>query len=335
MTSSPAKILFSGASGMIGAALVRAAEARRIQTLQLVRRKPSKPTEISWDPQAGRPVEDVARLEGLAAAIHLSGANLSARRWTPPYKREIFDSRVNSTRALVKILKSLKQPPRMLLCASATGIYGNRGDEILSEESEPGQGFLAETCLTWEAEAALARSAGIRVVHLRFGVVISAEDGALRQMLPIFRLGLGGNLGSGKQWMSWIALSDLVRAVFYLLDSPAANAPHTNGPPIDDLSIGAPLIADPFIDGPFNLVAPHPVTNAEFTRALGRALYRPVLIPAPAFALRLAFGDMAGEALLSSTRAIPARLLRSGFTFELPDIASALNAALQSLHPDR
>ena len=262
MTTTPGKILFSGATGTIGSALVRAAEADRIQAVQLVRHSPAGPSEIQWNPEAAVPVSDPAPLEGIGAAIHLSGANLSSHRWTADYKRQIVESRVNSTRALVNTLKSLKQPPSVLLCASATGIYGNRGDEILTEESNPGRGFIADTCLAWEAEAAQARTLGIRVVHLRFGVVLSREGGALKHMLPLFRLGLGGNLGNGRQWMNWIALSDAVRAIFHLADST--------------------------IDGPANLVAPNPVTNAEFTRALSHALHRPAIIPAPAFALRLA-----------------------------------------------
>lgn len=313
MTSLPPKILFSGASGMIGTALVRTAAHNWIQPVQLVRSKPAGLSEIQWNPQAQDPVaaSDLVTLEGVTAAIHLSGANLSAHRWTPAYKREIVDSRLGTTRALVDVLKSLKYPPAVFLCASATGIYGDRGDEILNEESKPGHGFLPETCLAWEAEAARASAAGIRVVHLRFGVVLDSDGGAggaLKQMLPIFRLGLGGKLGSGRQWMSWIALSDMVRAIFHLRDTPS-------------------------VAGPVNLVAPNPVTNAEFTRALGRAVHRPAIIPAPAFALRLAFGEMADEALLASTRAIPEKLRSSGFTFELPDIGSALKAVVQPLHP--
>jgi uncharacterized protein (TIGR01777 family) len=197
----------------------------------------------------------------------------------------------------------LKQPPATLLCASATGIYGERGDEILDEESPPGEGFIADTCRAWEAEASAASEAGIRVVHLRFGVVLAAEGGALGRMLPVFRLGLGGNLGSGRQWMSWIALNDAVRAIFYILDAGA-------------------------LRGPLNIIAPNPVTNAEFTRALGRSLHRPAMIPVPRFALRLAFGEMADEVLLASTRAVPDRLLQAGFTFELPNLDSALKAIL-------
>lgn len=303
MTTSPRKILFSGASGLIGASLVRAAGAERIQTLQLIRREPRKPEEISWNPQAGQPVRDLALLERLDAAIHLSGANISAQRWNAARKREIVESRVGSTRALLKVLMALKQPPATLLCASATGIYGERGDEILGEESPPGEGFIADTCRAWEAEASAASEAGIRVVHLRFGVVLAAEGGALGRMLPVFRLGLGGNLGSGRQWMSWIALNDVVRAIFYILDAGA-------------------------LRGPLNIIAPNPVTNAEFTRALGRSLHRPAMIPVPRFALRLAFGEMADEVLLASTRAVPDRLLQAGFTFELPNLDSALKAIL-------
>jgi len=301
MTSSPRKILFSGASGLIGTSLVRAAQAERIHTVQLIRRKPAHPGEIAWDPRSEQPISDLAALEGLDAAIHLSGANLAARRWNAARKREIVESRVGSTRALVKVLKALKQPPATLLCASATGIYGDRGDEVLTEESSPGQGFLPETCRAWEAEAAAAGEAGIRIVHLRFGVVLAAEDGALKQMLPVFRLGLGGNLGSGRQWMSWIALRDLVRAVFHILESSS-------------------------VRGPVNFVAPNPVTNAEFTRVFGHVLHRPAILPAPQFALRMAFGEMADAALLASTRGVPDRLLKAGFSFEFPDLESALKA---------
>jgi uncharacterized protein (TIGR01777 family) len=296
-------ILVSGTSGMIGTALIRAVAARRISILKLVRRVPAQPSEIQWDPGSAAVVADPAPLEGVDAAIHLSGANLAAHRWTPDYKREIVESRTGTTRALVNVLKSLKRPPAVFLCASATGIYGSRGDEILTEDSPPGQGFLAEACLAWEAEAAKARDAGMRVVNLRFGVVLSAGEGALAKMMPLFRIGLGGKLGSGRQWMNWIALSDLVRAVLYLVECPD-------------------------ISGPFNLVAPNPVSNGEFTRALGNVLHRPAVFPAPAFALRAAFGEMADEALLASSRAVPERLLRSGFTFELPNLDSALRAIL-------
>ncbi|MBT9331384.1 TIGR01777 family oxidoreductase [Paracidobacterium acidisoli] len=294
----PGRVLLSGASGVIGSSFVRAAPSHRIHTFPLVRRKPLKENEIEWNPQSSDPVADPSRLEAIDAVLHLSGANVAAHRWTKQYREEIFHSRVDSTRHLVRLLQTLKNPPRLLLCASATGLYGSRGEEILNEDSAPGHGFLAETCQAWEAAAHEARQAGIRVVSLRFGIVL-AHDGALAKMLPAFRLGLGARLGNGRQWMSWITLTDLLSALFHIL-------------------------RDDSIAGPVNLTAPQPVTNAEFTRALGRALHRPAILAAPAFALRLALGGMAEEGLLASTRVLPARLLRAGFTFEAPDIATAL-----------
>jgi uncharacterized protein (TIGR01777 family) len=309
MTQPIFKIALSGGSGLIGAQLVRALTEKRIHVIQLIRQKngesaPGPGTDrVLWKPEFEQPVEDMERLEGLDAAIHLSGANLSSHRWTESYKREIVDSRVQSTQALVRVLGGLKSPPKRLLCASATGIYGDRGEEVLTESSAPGRGFLADTCVAWEAAADTAKSLGARVIHLRFGVALSTEGGALRQMLPIFRLGAGGRLGSGRQWMSWIALSDLLGAIQFLLAPEAPN-------------------------GPFNLVAPNPVTNAAFTAALGAAIHRPAVLPAPAFALRLAFGEMADSALLASTRALPERLLQAGFRFQYPEIRDALRAAL-------
>jgi uncharacterized protein (TIGR01777 family) len=304
MNVSRRTVLISGASGMIGAALIRTAEAKQIQVLKLIRRGVRAADEISWRPEADSPVEHVASLEGLDAAIHLSGANLSSRRWTQAYKQEIAESRIGSTRALVKVLASLKQPPKTLLCASATGIYGERGDEILTEDSSTGSGFLEDVCRQWEAEADRAKEAGIRVVHLRFSVVLSPGAGALHRMLPLFRLGMGGRLGSGQEWMSWIALTDVVRAIYFALESTE-------------------------IKGPVNLSTPNPVTNKEFTRALGEALHRPAFLAVPAFALRAAFGEIADAALLASTRALPKRLSEAGFEFVLPEIGHALRAMLQ------
>jgi hypothetical protein len=296
-------ILVSGGSGLIGTTLLRSFSADRIQAIRLVREKPDRPDAIQWSSSAAEPVDDLSRLENAGAAIHLSGASLSSHRWTASYKWEIVESRVQTTRALVNLLKKLKNPPRSLLCASAVGIYGDRGDEVLTEKSAPGQGFLADTCRAWEAEADRAKEAGLRVVHLRFGVVLSSDGGALKQMLTVFRAGLGGRLGSGRQWMSWIALSDLVRAILHILRTDA-------------------------LEGPVNLVAPIPVTNQEFTHALGHALRRPAVLPVPSFALQAAFGEMADAALLASTRAIPERLAASGFHFELPEINAALRSIL-------
>jgi uncharacterized protein (TIGR01777 family) len=241
-------------------------------------------------------------LEGLEAAVHLGGVNLSERRWTPAYKREIETSRVESTRVLAKLLAGLKRPPKTLLVASAAGFYGDRGDEVLDEASGAGEGYLPEICEKWEAASEAAARVGIRVVHMRLGVVLGRE-GALKKMLPIFRLGLGGRLGSGRQWMSWIGLGDAVRAILFAMKTET-------------------------LSGPVNLTAPQPVTNAEFTRALGRALHRPAMLAVPAVALRLMFGEMADEALLWSTRAVPGKLIKAGFRFEQGTVDEALAAVM-------
>lgn len=296
------RILFSGASGMLGTALRRSL-ASSFDTLRLVRHQPARDGEIEWHPEQPAPLPETAPLEGLTAAIHLSGANVAAHRWTSAYKRELIESRVNSTRALAQMLARLSQPPQVLLVASGTGIYGNRGDTILDETSAAGTGFLADLCCAWEAAARPAKDAGIRVVHLRCGLVLGGSSGALKKMLPIFRLGLGGKLGSGRQWMSWIALADVLRAVRFAVEKK-------------------------MLAGPINFVAPNPVTSAEFARALGHAVHRPAVFPAPAFALRLAFGEMADEALLASQRAVPKRLLDAGFDFQYPEIEEALRAAI-------
>ena len=256
-----------------------------------------------WDPYAARPMSHPQALEGTTAAVHLSGVNLAGRRWTSAYKREILESRVTPTHALATLLAGLKAKPAVLVCASAIGIYGSRGDEVLTETSLPGSGFLPEVCLAWERATQPATDAGIRVVHVRFGVVLSPEGGALAQMLPLFRAVLGGRLGSGRQWVSWVALPDVIRAIEFALQTAS-------------------------LSGPVNVVAPNPVTNLEFTRALGRALHRPTLLPAPGFALRLAFGEMAQATILASERVLPARLSAAGFHFEYPEIEAALRAVL-------
>jgi uncharacterized protein (TIGR01777 family) len=298
-------ILLSGASGMLGTALRQALAGRGSSIVQLVRRDPSAADELRWDPSARKPVADSQPLEGVRAAIHLSGASVAGHRWTDAYKREMVASRVKSTQTLASVLSSLRQPPAALITASAAGFYGDRGNERLDERSSPGSGFLADLCRDWEAASQPAVVAGIRVVHPRLGVVLGAQAGALARMLPLFRLGLGGPLGSGRQWMSWISLQDAVAALLFLIDTPA-------------------------LTGPFNLTAPEPVTNSEFTQALSRAVHRPAVLPAPAFALRLAFGQMADEALLASARVYPARLIRAGFRFAHPTVAEALAARVDS-----
>jgi uncharacterized protein (TIGR01777 family) len=294
---------------MLGTALRRALAEGGSEVVQLVRRAPRGVGEIQWDPKKRVMVwanerGAVGPLEGLEAAVHLGGVNLSERRWTPAYKREIETSRVDSTKMLAAMLAGLKRPPKTLLVASATGFYGDRGDEVLDEESGPGKGYLPDICLKWEAASEAATEAGIRVVHLRFGVVLGRE-GALKKMLPVFRLGLGGRLGSGRQWMSWSGLGDAVRAILFAME--------TEG-----------------MRGAVNIVAPVPVTNAEFTRALGRALHRPAVMPVPAFALKLMFGEMADEALLGSTRAVPGKLVGAGFGFEEETVEGAVGAAVRS-----
>ena len=288
---------------MLGSAVRQALRGRGAGVVQLVRRDPVEAGQLKWNPGASPPVEDPEPLEGLSVAIHLSGASVAAHRWTPAWKREMWLSRVESTRALATTLAALRQPPKTLLVASATGIYGNRGDQLLDESSAPGQGFLADLCREWEAAARPAVEAGIRLVHLRFGVVLGPGAGALAKMLPLFRLGLGGRLGSGLQWMSWISLADAGSAILFAMDT------HS-------------------LTGPVNLTAPQPVTNADFTRALGKAVRRPAVLPAPAFALRLALGAMADEALLASARVVPAKLGDAGFQFMYPTMDGALDAAL-------
>jgi len=307
VTKPASRILLSGASGLVGTAVRQALTAGGAQVVQLVRRTPASNGEIQWDPAATPAIVDPAALDGITAAIHLSGSNVAAHRWTPAYKREMTESRVQSTRGLAMVMSGMRNRPRTLLVASATGIYGNRGDEVLDENSPVGSGFLAALCRDWEAAAQPAVDAGIRVVHLRFGVVLGPASGdhssALGKMLPIFRLGLGGPLGDGRQWMSWVSLEDAVAAIVFLLDQTE-------------------------LDGAVNVTAPNPVTNREFTHALAKELHRPAIFAAPAFALRLALGEMADEALLSSARAVPTRLKAAGFQFSHPTIEGALAAAL-------
>ena len=292
---------------MLGTALRAAFAARGQIVLQLVRREPQNSSQVQWNPAATPAMLPKEALENLGAAIHLSGANVGAHRWTAAFKREMVASRVHSTRMLAETLAGLREPPKVLLVASATGFYGNRGDEFLDELSVPGSGFLADLCRQWEAATGPAAEAGIRVVHLRSGVIVAplskagqgTNQGALARMVPIFRLGLGGPLGNGRQWMSWISLADAVDAVLFCIDNPT-------------------------VAGAVNLTAPHAVTNAEFTRILARQLGRRAILPAPAFALRLALGAMADEALLASARVFPSRLTTAGFKFTHPTVAQAL-----------
>jgi uncharacterized protein len=297
-------VAVTGASGLIGSAVSGRLEAAGHRVSRVVRRQPVGPGEISWDPSAG--LLDSRSLEGVDAVIHLAGENVGAR-WTAARKARIRSSRVAGTRLLSEALAALQRPPHVLISASAIGIYGDRGDEVLTEESRPGnreRDFLVSVTEEWERAADPARAEGIRVVHPRLGIVLSPAGGALRKLLLPFRLGLGGRLGSGSQWMSWVSIDDVVDAIRHLLVSDS-------------------------VDGPVNVTAPEPLTNAEFTRILARVLSRPALFPVPAPALRLALGEMAGGTILSSARVLPARLLQSGFSFTRPRLANALQHLLR------
>lgn len=294
-------VLVTGSSGLVGSALIPNLEAGGHRVVRLVRRSPQNDTERRWDPETGE--LDAADLEGVQAVVHLAGENIATGRWNDAKKDRIRSSREDGTRLLAQGLAELQTPPGVLICASAVGYYGNRGDEILDEESAPGADFLAETCLDWEQAARPATDAGVRTVYLRIGIVLSADGGALAKMLFPFKMGAGGVIGSGNQYMSWITLSDLVGIVDHALDTDA-------------------------IEGPVNAVSPAPVTNREFTKALGGVLSRPTLFPMPAFAARLAFGEMADALLLSSTRVLPARLQESGYDFQHPQLEGALRHIL-------
>lgn len=296
------RIAVSGASGLIGSGLCERLAAAGHEVLKLVRRNTDEPRHIAWDPEAG--TMDPGPLERLDAVVHLAGEPIAAGRWNAARKARIRDSRGRGTRLLCDTLARLQAPPRALICASAIGIYGDRGDTLLDESSPPGEGFLADVCREWEAAADPARDAGIRTVHVRIGIVLSREGGALGKMLTPFRLGLGGIVGSGRQYWSWIALDDLVSAIVFAIET-------------EELS------------GPVNGTAPNPVTNREFTRILGRVLRRPTIFPLPAFAARLALGEMADELLLGSQKVIPAQLQKAGFRFAYPDLQPALEHLLR------
>ena len=296
------RVLISGGSGLVGSALTKSLRADGHSVFHFVRPGgTAAPGDVRWDPSQA--TVDVPALEAFDAIVHLSGASISDGRWTDNRKKELRSSRVDSTRVLVDSLERLKQPPRVFVCASAIGYYGNRGDELLAESSGYGNDFLALVCRAWEGEAARAAARGVRTVMARFGVILATQGGALPRMLMPFKLGLGGRLGSGKQWMSWIALEDVVQ----ILRS---------------------AIADEKIQGPVNIVAPQPAQNAEFTRVLAGVLHRPAIFPAPAIALRLALGQMADGLLLSSQRVQPEKLVASGYKFRHESLQPALQAIL-------
>ncbi len=297
------RVAITGSTGLVGSEVVSVLSAAGLEAVRLVRRAPAPGEKaVRWNPAQGE--VDVAGLEGFDAVIHLAGENVGSGRWTAARKTAIRDSRVNGTRLLCDALAGLARPPKTLVCASAIGYYGDRGEELLTEESSPGTGFLAEVSREWEAASGSAARKGIRVVILRIGVVLSSNGGALSRMLPLFRAGLGGVIGGGSQYLSWVALDDLPFIILHSLQC-------------------AELV------GPVNAVTPHPVTNREFTRALGNALSRPTPLPVPVFALRLAVGrEMADSLLLASARVLPRRLETTGYRFRFPELGEALRHLL-------
>lgn len=293
------KVLVSGASGPIGAALIPKLREQEYEVVRLVRRSPSGDGQICWDPT--QPV-DPGLVAGFEAVIHLAGETIVGR-WTESKKRRIQQSRAEGTRNLAAALAKATQKPRVFVSASAIGFYGSRGDETLREGSSSGHDFLSAVCRDWEANTQAAAQSGIRSLQTRFGLILSRDGGALPKMLPPFRMGLGGNMGNGRQWWSWIHIADVAGAILYVIDNAS-------------------------LQGPVNFVAPNPVTNAAFTKTLASVLHRPAFFPVPAFAARLVFGQMADELLLSSQRVEPAKLVASGYQFEYADLGKAFENLL-------
>ncbi|HXD31787.1 MAG TPA: TIGR01777 family oxidoreductase [Pyrinomonadaceae bacterium] len=295
------KILVSGSHGLVGSAFIDSVRKDGVEVYSLVRGAPKSDLEIEWHPNhADLKVSDI---EGMDVVVHLAGESIAEGRWSDDKKKRIRDSRVNGTAMLSRALVKLNRPPQVFVCASAIGYYGSRGDEVLTEASSPGDDFLSSVCVEWEQATEPASNKGIRTVKARFGIILSTDGGALAKMLPPFRMGVGGRVGDGKQWMSWIALDDVVSGLRFVIET-------------DEMS------------GPVNFVAPNPVTNSEFTKSLGKALSRPTIFPIPAFAVRLAFGEMADALLLSSTRVNPVELTKAGYDFSHPHLAEALQSVL-------
>lgn len=295
-------VAITGASGMIGSALARSFAADGFRVVPIVRHAP-RDGEVAWDPAGGR--IDAAGLEGIDAVVHLAGESIASGRWTRRRKHRIRESRTRGTSLIASAIAGLVRKPAVLVSVSAVGIYGDRGDEMLTDTAPPGEGFLPDLATAWEEAADPARAARIRVAHPRLAAVLSARGGVLGRLLLPFRLGLGGPIGSGAQWMPLVALEDVVGAIRHLVESPE-------------------------LSGPFNVSLPSPVTNREFAKALGRALGRPAILPVPPAALRLVYGQLADELLIASAKVVPAALEANGFRFRYPDIDAALESALRS-----
>ena len=297
------KILVSGSHGLVGQALVHSLKNDGDEAVRLVRREHSFGSpDVEWHPNKGQ--IDAARMEGFGAVVHLAGESIASGRWTDEKKRTIRESRVKGTSLLSETLANCSAPPSVFVSASAIGYYGDRGDELLTESSAPGDGFLTSVCIEWEEATKAAREKGIRTVCTRFGIILDGDGGALAKMLTPFRMGIGGRIGDGKQWMSWIARDDVVNGLKFVLKDEAVN-------------------------GPVNMVAPNPVTNAEFTKVLGRVLSRPTIFPVPEFGARLAFGEMADALLLASQKVEPGVLQDRGFPFDWPKLEPALRHILK------
>ncbi len=295
------RIIVSGSRGLVGTALTKALEADGHEIYRLVRHAPNSEREIEWSPD--RYSIAISRIEGFDAVFHLAGESIASGRWNDDKKRKIRESRTKGTKLLADALANLSAPPKTLISASAIGYYGDRGDELLTENSSPGKDFLADVCVEWEKATEHARAKGVRVVNTRFGIILDKEGGALAKMLTPFRMGIGGRIGDGKQWMSWIALDDVIAALQFTLKNESMNSP-------------------------VNFVAPNPVTNAEFTKTLGRVLSRPTIFPIPEFGVRLAFGEMADALLLSSQRVEPKQLTVAGYQFLYASLEPALRNIL-------
>ena len=297
------KALITGANGLIGTELQKALKEKGWELLLASRSEPKDERHIKWTVEEGFRDEDLERLEGLDAVIHLAGENVAGLRWTDEKKKAIRDSRVLGTRTLIDAFTKLKNRPKTFLAGSAIGFYGNRGDDEMTEASPAGDGFLPKVCRDWEAESRRAEDLGIRTVLLRTGIVLSKDGGALGTMLLPFKMGVGGVVGSGKQWMSWISLEDQIQALMFVLENET-------------------------IRGAVNLTSPNPVTNEQFTKTLGEVLYRPTFLPLPEFAVGMIFGEMGDALLLDSTKVQPKRLEDAGFEFKFPELKPAIEAAV-------
>jgi hypothetical protein len=297
------KILISGASGLIGTHLIPTLRAKGHEIYRLVRKTPRGADEIQWDSKTGFSEAEAAKLANFDAVVHLAGDNIASENWSPEKKRVIRESRVTGTRVLVDALRKTQNPPKIFVSASATGFYGNRGDEDLTEESPKGEGFLPDVCDEWEQEARKAENFGARVALLRTGVVLTKEGGALEKMLTPFKFGVGGTVGSGKQFMSWIALDDVLDIYHLVLETDT-------------------------LRGAINTTAPNPVTNEEFTETLGKILHRPTILPVPEFAIKLLFGEMGERLLLEGNKVLPKKLQDAGFAFKYPNLEDALKQAV-------